>query len=125
MWADELYDPEFYDVDKPTEQEKNKNFDKPDYKDLYYQSNTALNKPIINAVTGEVYKYRLGTEDVKRFYVVVRPDPYDPKEACHLFFSSPAQSERYDGIPVSQYMIDRFNKNKEYFRLKDSKMTRH
>jgi hypothetical protein len=116
MWADELYDPEFYDasfVEQKTDSTKSI------YQNCYYQSNTALNKRILNAITGQEYEYRIGSEDEKRFYILMVQDPWDPKESCRLFFSSPQAAENFDGLPVCQESIDRFNKNKEYFRLKD------
>jgi len=122
MWADEINDPEYQDAEyqttKPNEPIKS-NF--PDYKELYYQPITALNKRILNAVTGEEYKYRIGSKDEQRFYVVMTQDPFEPKEACRLYFSTPSSYESFSGLKVSQESWARFNKNRQMFRELDAR----
>ena len=123
MWADEINDPEYqdpvYDVDRGSTSSASTQL--PDYKDLYYQPITSLNKRILNAITGEVYKYRIGSNDEKRFYVVMTQDPWEPKEACRLFFSTPQSYENFSGLKVSDASCKRFHENREHFRLLDSR----
>jgi hypothetical protein len=123
MWADEINDPEYqdpvYDVDRGSVSSASTQL--PDYRDLYYQPITSLNKRILNAITGEEYKYRIGSNDEKRFYVVMTQDPWEPKEACRLFFSSPQSYENFSGLKVSNESLVRYRKNQEYFRALDSR----
>ena len=123
MWADEINDPEYqdpvYDVDRGSISSASTQL--PDYKDLYYQPITSLNKRILNAITGEEYKYRIGSNDEKRFYVVMAQDPFEPKEACRLFFSKPQSYENFSGLKVSDASMERFRKNREHFRALDSR----
>ena len=113
MWADEINDPEYQDpnygvvTDSKTSNQ---------YQDLYYQPITSLNKRILNAITGEEYDYRIGSKDEKRFYVVMTQDPWEPKESCRLFFSSPQAYENFSGVKVPDESIIKFNKNQQYFR---------
>ena len=109
MWRDEdFYNPDFQD---PVESVKT--FDE---KDFYYQPIGSMRRNILNAVTGEEYPFKLGTKDEKRFYVVMRSDPWNPKEACRLFFDSPKQYEDISGIKVSEQSWERFRKYQEEFR---------
>jgi hypothetical protein len=123
MWADEINDPEYqdpvYDVDRRSTSSASTQL--PDYKDLYYQPITSLNKRILNAITGEEYNYRIGSNDEKRFYVVMTQDPFEPKEACRLFFSNPQSYENFSGLKVSDASMERFRKNREYFRTLDAR----
>jgi hypothetical protein len=123
MWADEINDPEYqdpvYDVDRGSTSSTSNQL--PDYKDLYYQPITSLNKRILNAITGEEYKYRIGSNDENRFYVVMTQDPFEPKEACRLFFANPQSYENFSGLKVSDESWARFRKNREHFRMLDSR----
>jgi hypothetical protein len=123
MWADEINDPEYqdpvYEVDRRSMASSTTYL--PDYKDLYYQPITSLNKRILNAITGEEYKYRIGSNDEKRFYVVMTQDPFEPKEACRLFFSTPQSYENFSGLKVSDESLQRFRMNREYFRKLDAR----
>ena len=123
MWADEINDPEYqdpvYDVDRGSTSSTSNQL--PDYKDLYYQPITSLNKRILNAITGEEYKYRIGSNDENRFYVVMTQDPFEPKEACRLFFANPQSYENFSGLKVSNESWARFRKNREHFRMLDSR----
>jgi hypothetical protein len=122
MWADEINDPEYQDpVYDDRGSTSSASTQLPDYRDLYYQPITSLNKPILNAITGEEYKYRIGSNDEKRFYVVMTQDPFEPKEACRLFFSTPQSYENFSGLKVSNASLERFRKNREHFRLIDSR----
>ena len=122
MWADEINDPEYQDAEMDCRSSNSKvSSALPDYKELYYQPITALNRRILNAVTGEEYKFRIGSEDEKRFYVIMTQDPFQPKEACRLFFSSPSSYENFSGLKVSQESWSRYYKNREYFRQLDAK----
>ena len=122
MWADEINDPEYQDaeMDCGTTFSKGKS-DVPDYTELYYQPITALNKRILNAITGEEYKYRIGSKDEQRFYVIMTQDPFQPKEACRLFFSSPLAYENFSGLKVSAESWQRYYKNREHFRQLDAR----
>uniref|UniRef100_A0A6C0B8E9 Uncharacterized protein n=1 Tax=viral metagenome TaxID=1070528 RepID=A0A6C0B8E9_9ZZZZ len=123
MWADEINDPEYQDpvyyVDRGSTSSASTQL--PDYKDLYYQPITSLNKRILNAITGEEYKYRIGSNDENRFYVVMTQDPFEPKEACRLFFANPQSYENFSGLKVSDESWARFRKNREHFRMLDSR----
>jgi hypothetical protein len=122
MWADEINDPEYQDPDYGSVAARSSvSSQLPDYKDLYYQPITSLNKRILNAFTGEEYKYRIGSNDEKRFYVVMTQDPFEPKEACRLFFSSPQSYESFSGLKVSDESWQRYRKNREYFRGLDDR----
>lgn len=126
MWADEINDPEYQDLPEPIKKSRNtdlyskKNSKEdsphvPDFCDLFYQPITSLNRPILNAITGEKSKYLIGSNNEKRFYCVMTQDPFDPKEACRLFFSTPQEYERFSGIKVSDQSIKRFNENQALF----------
>jgi hypothetical protein len=119
MWADEINDPEYQDPDY--DDNVSKKAHTPTFKDLYYQPITSLNKRILNAITGEEYEYRVGSKDEKRFYVIMTQDPWEPKEACRLFFSSPQSYENFSGIKVPDKSIIQFNKNQAHFREIDSR----
>ena len=121
MWADEINDPEYQDTNYAVEVESSVSNQLPDYKDLYYQPITSLNKKILNAITGEEYKYKIGSKDEQRFYVIMTQDPWEPKEACRLFFTSPSSYENFSGLKVSQESWARFNKNRQMFRELDNK----
>jgi len=122
MWADEINDPEYQDpIDVDRGSCSSASTQIPDYKDLYYQPITSLNKRILNAITGEEYNYRIGSNDEKRFYVVMTQDPFEPKEACRLFFSNPQSYENFSGLKVSRESMERFRKNREYFRALDAR----
>jgi hypothetical protein len=108
-----------YDVDRGSTSSTSNQL--PDYKDLYYQPITSLNKRILNAITGEEYKYRIGSNDENRFYVVMTQDPFEPKEACRLFFANPQSYENFSGLKVSDESWARFRKNREHFRMLDSR----
>jgi hypothetical protein len=123
MWADEINDPEYQDpVSYETDVRSSTSSNIPDYKDLYYQSITVLNKRILNAITGEEYKYRIGSKDEERFYVIMTQDPWEPKESCRLFFSSPRAYENFSGLKVSQSSWERYNKNQQRFRELDARV---
>ena len=123
MWADEINDPEYQDpvYNEDLGSTSSASTQLPDYKDLYYQPITSLNKRILNAITGEEYKYRIGSNDEKRFYVVMTQDPFEQKEACRLFFSNPQSYENFSGLKVSDASWERFRKNREYFRTLDAR----
>jgi hypothetical protein len=122
MWADEINDPEYQDpVYDDRGSTSSASTQLPDYKDLYYQPITSLNKRILNAVTGEEYKYRIGSNDEKRFYVVMTQDPFEPKEACRLFFATPQSYENFSGLKVSAESWERFRTNRQHFRMLDSR----
>jgi len=121
MWADEINDPEYQDPIVEQDRVSTTSTELPDYKDLYYQPITSLNKRILNAITGEEYTYRIGSKDEERFYVIMTQDPWEPKEACRLFFSSPQSYESFSGLKVSPESWQRYRKNREYFRELDVK----
>lgn len=108
MWRDEIDDPEYQDqvVDE-------KNFKVPDF---FHQPITSFRKPILNAITGEEYPYRIGTEDEYRFFVVMESDPDNYKETRRLFFESPEQYERATRRIVSEKSKQKFREHQKMFR---------
>jgi len=108
MWQDEIDDPEYQDQtmhQSPTI----------DRSDFFNQPITAYAKNILNALTGEDTGYRIGSQNEKRFYVVMENDPSDPKEARRLYFESPIQYEMATGIKVSRKSKERFYANQKLF----------
>ena len=69
----------------------------------------------MNAVTGQEYPFRIGSNDERRFYVVMEQDPMNYKEARRLFFDSPQQYDNATGIHVSIDSRQRFYDNKATF----------
>jgi hypothetical protein len=119
MWADELFDPDYYDpeVKVPTSSRRTKKFamemkKKPQF---FHQPINTYSKNIMNAVTGQEYPFRIGSNDERRFYVVMEQDPMNYKEARRLFFDSPQQYESATGIHVSLDSRQRFYDNKATF----------
>lgn len=108
MWRDEIDDPEYQDQEVVKDEWK--------MPDFFHQPITSLNKRILNAITGEEYAYRIGTEDEHRFYVVMESDPADYKEARRLFFDSPEQYERATRRTVSEESKRRFHLKQQMFR---------
>ena len=88
----------------------------------YYYNSICSRMPILNALSGKPYvtakgrAYRMGSRDEFRFYVVIRGEPGNPKEACKLFFDSPEQYERATGIAVSRESKMRFRANQTQFK---------
>ena len=115
MWQDEIDDLEYQD--EPSRTNINVDAD-PEltWKDLYYQPITCLKKNILNAITGYKYPYLIGTQDESRFYVIMTSDPWEPKEACRLFFSSPEEFESFSGHKVSSESKQKFRKHQMAFR---------
>ena len=117
MWADELFDPDYYDSDphhcKTSSTKRKARFDMEMKKKLpfYHQSVTCYNKNILHAITGQVMPYKIGSKDEARFYVVMENDPTQYKEARRLFFYSPEEYENATGNTVSQQSKDRFKMN--------------
>ena len=112
MWRDEdFYNPDFQD---PVESVNGsvKSFDD---KNLYYQP-IGSTRNILNAITGEEYPFKIGSKDERRFFIIMRSDPWNPKEACRLYFSSPKQYEDTFGIKLPVESWNRFHKNQEKFR---------
>lgn len=112
MWQDEIDDPDYQDpisvnAAGPSICMEN---------DFFYQSITSMHKPILNAITGQQYPYRIGTRDEERFYVVMESDPNDYKEARRLYFDSPDQYERATGRTVSIESKRRFHEKQKKFR---------
>jgi hypothetical protein len=119
MWADELFDPDYYDpqVKVPTSTKRAQRFAMEMKKrpQFFHQPITTHSKNIVNAITGEEYPYRIGSRDERRFYVVMENDPMNYKEARRLFFDSPQQYENATGISVSAESRQRFYNNKALF----------
>ncbi len=111
MWQDEIDDPEYQDEWKDTVPAE-----RAEYDDLYYQPITCLRKPILNAITGYKYPYLIGSKDEERFYIIMTSDPFEPKEACRLFFSSPEEYEDFSGNKVCDKSKRRFRDNQLKFR---------
>ena len=107
MWADELDDPEYYDVPLNIVSLKNR-------PDFFSQPITTYTKNIINAITGVEYPYRIGSIHERRFYVVMENDPYNPRDARRLFFDTPQQYEQATGIKVSVESKARFLRNQVF-----------
>jgi len=108
MWADEINDPEYQDAPVYDAEWK--------IPDFYHQPITSLNKPILNALTGDPYPYRIGTQDEYRFFVVMESDPADYKETRRLFFESPEQYERVTKRTVSVESKQKFYEHKKMFK---------
>jgi hypothetical protein len=108
MWRDEIDDPEYQDAEVAVS-----NWKMPDF---FHQPITSLNKPILNAISGEEYPYRIGSPDEYRFFVVMESDPENYKEARRLFFESPEQYERATKRHVSNESKQRFHQNQKMFR---------
>ena len=92
MWADELFDPDYYDAD-PRPQEATSSRRKQKFKmemkkrpQFFHQPINCYNKNILHAITGEEMRYRVGSKDECRFYVVMENDPMNYKDARRLFF---------------------------------------
>jgi len=122
MWADELFDPDYYDVD-PTPQASSSNRRKARFQmemkkrpQFFHQSITCYNKNILHAITGQEMPYRVGSKDESRFYVVMENDPANYKDARRLFFYSPEEYEDATGNEVSQQSKDRFRMNQWILR---------
>ena len=115
MWRDEIDDPEYQDEWKDNNRVEG-HTDTEEYKDLYYQPITCLRKPILNALTGYKYPYLIGSKDEERFYIIMTSDPFEPKEACRLFFSSPEEYEFFSGNKVCDKSKHRFRDNQLKFR---------
>jgi len=112
MWQDEIEDPDYQDpisinAAAPSIYMEN---------DFFYQPITSMHKPILNAITGEQYPYRIGTRDEFRFYVVMESDPNNYKEARRLYFDSPDQYERVTGRTVSMKSKKLFYEKQKQFR---------
>jgi len=109
MWQDEIDDPEYQDnltnsqVIHPIQ-------------DFFYQPITSMHKPILNAITGEQYPYRIGSRDELRFYVVMESDPSNYKEARRLYFETPEQYERATGRTVPVKAKQRFYAKQKQFK---------
>jgi len=119
MWADELFDPDYYDpqVKVPTSSRRGRKFawemkKKPTF---FHQPINTYSKNIMHAITGEVLPYRIGSKDELRFYVVMENDPLNYKEARRLFFDSPQQYENATGNHVSLESRQRFYNNRALF----------
>jgi hypothetical protein len=120
MWADELFDPDYYDstpTRKPCHSKRARRFKyemekQPEY---FHQPITTYSKKIVNAITGYEYPYRIGSKDELRFYVVMENDPLNYKDPRRLYFDSPEEYEHATGNIVSVASKQRFNANKELF----------
>ena len=112
MWQDEIDDPEYQDPISVTPLAPSVCMDH----DFFYQPITSMNKPILNAITGEAYPYRIGSRDEHRFYVVMESDPNNYKEARRLYFDSPDQYERVTGRTVSMKSKKLFYEKQKQFR---------
>ena len=108
MWRDEIDDPEYQDPVVET----NQPFELPEF---FYQPITSLNRNILNAITGEAYPYKIGSQDEYRFFVVMESDPADYKEARRLYFDNPEQYERVTRRVVSDESKRRFYLNQKTF----------
>ena len=112
MWQDEIEDPDYQDpisvnAAGPSICMEN---------DFFYQPITSMNKPSLNAITGEQYPYRIGSRDEHRFYVVMESDPNNHKESRRLYFDSPEQYERVTGRSVSIQSKKRFYEKQKMFK---------
>jgi hypothetical protein len=108
MWQDEIDDPDYQDP-------MSVNAVTPVETEFFYQPITSMHKPILNAITGEEYPYRIGSKDEERFYVIMENDPNNYKEARRLYFDSPEQYERATGRVVPLESKRRFYNKKKKF----------
>ena len=127
MWQDEIDDLEYQDsptmntntntnINRKTNTKSMYSEEEQTWGDLYYQPITCLKKNILNAITGYQYPYRIGSKDELRFYIVMTSDPWEPKEACRLFFSSPEEYESFSGLTVSAESKQKFRNHQMAFR---------
>ena len=88
-----------------------------DHDELFQNSMTSTDY-IVNAVSGVKYPYRLGSQDMLRFYIVVgnAGKKHDYKEACRFFYATPEEIERSSGLQVTQASKQRWRKNQELFK---------
>ena len=115
MWQDEIEDPDYQDPISLNPASAKSNYTLTDF---FYQPITSMHKPILNAITGEEYPYRIGSRDEERFYVVMESDPANYKEARRLYFETPEQYERVTGRTVSLESKRKFYKKQKKFMLK-------
>ncbi len=71
---------------------------------------------IVNAAQGHRYKYKVGSNDEKRFWTVM---VNDGKEAAKLFYDNPEQYEKHRRITVSQEGKDAWHREQEMIRRKE------
>ena len=72
--------------------------------------------PIRNAETGEYYKYKVGTMDEDLFFKNMVSIGEIPSGPLTLFYDSPEQYERHQGITLDNLIKKRWE-NKRQFRL--------
>lgn len=75
-----------------------------------------IGSPIINAVDGTRYKYKVGSYDEKRFYTVM---VNNGKECAKLFYNNPEQYEQHRGAQISQESKDAWRAEQETMRRKE------
>lgn len=64
----------------------------------YYKSSSRPGSKIVNAVDGQVYKYKVGSEDEKRFFTVMINEG---QEGIKLFYNSPEQYESHRRVIIN------------------------
>ena len=74
----------------------------------YYKSSSRPGTAIIDAVTGQTYKYKVGSIDEKRFFTVLINEG---KEGIKLFYSSPNSMNHKEELCLM--IVLRLNGNKK------------
>ena len=64
----------------------------------YYKSGSRPGDHIVDAVTGQTYKYKVGSSDESRFFTVMINEG---KEGVKLFYSSPEQYETHRHVSLN------------------------
>ena len=64
----------------------------------YYKSSSRPGEPIVNAEDGQIYKYKVGSTDERRFFTVM---VNEDKEGIKLFYNSPEQYESHRHVVLN------------------------
>ena len=91
------------------------------YKKVYYSD--ILDSPIINAITGEKYPYKVGSKDETRFFKVKSTTAYKNRSAKlqypanasttnQAFYENPEQYMRHQNVKLSNDIVFNWNNNK-------------
>lgn len=97
---------------KSSTTDKNAGVQKQRSKKKYYKSSSRPGSYIVDAVTGQTWNYKVGSEDEKRFFTVMINEG---KEGVKLFYSSPEQYETHRRISLNDSIKIKW-KQQEYER---------
>ena len=82
----------------------------------YYKSSSRPGTAIIDAVTGQTYKYKVGSIDEKRFFTVMINEG---KEGIKLFYSSPEQYESQRRVVLNDSIKIKWKQEEDERRFKE------